>query len=184
MIKIRSPKFPLSQHAFTKMFESIDGHSIPQDYLFSEDSKTIAAYDSEDKLLGGFCLVSGNLNDGFANLRTVKQARLFFYGKSSLDNLTEITGYFIADKKCGLKLTMRLVLEVLRNPSNSFIYSYAASNKKLESYYKTGNPKRMFSGYIYYPNDYNIENVEILSKWGIIKIFLNRTMKLIKRKLK
>lgn len=181
MIKIKTPQTKLEKFTFTKTFERIDGHCIPQGYLFSKDSRTFGAYDSREKLLGGFCLVKGNSGHDLFNLRTVKQARLKF---SKRVKLTEITAYFMVDKKCGLKLTMRLVFEVLKNTSNFFIYSYNTSNKKLESYYETGKPFRLFSGYIYYNNCYSIENVEILSKIGIIKIFLNRTMKLIKRKLK
>lgn len=181
MIKIKAPQTKLEKSIFAKTFERIDGHCIPQDYLFSKDSRTFGAYDSRGKLLGGFCLVKGDPKLDSVNLRTVEQANLFCFENLML---TEITGYFIKDKRCGFKLTMKLVIETFKSASYFFIYSYNTSNKKLESYYKTGNPKRVFSGYIYYGNDYNIENVEILSKLGIIKIFLNRTMRLIKRKMR
>lgn len=134
------------------------------------------------KMTAGYCLVHLPVH----RLRSILQIPFChqLFGDDDFENVAEFTGYFITDKTYGVLFTLHLVLTILFHKANKFVYSYPVSQSGLGRYYGKGNPLRIYCG----PPDHleghsgkmESENVEILTKMGIIKIFLNRTKKFIR----
>lgn len=134
-------------------------------------------------LVGGFCLI----HDFPAYLRSFQQIpvdlddELLVKSGMEMLNTVEFTGYFLTDKTNGLYFTYHLVKTIFNHRATRFIYSYPISQVALERYYSKGHPVRLYTGKPSYlpghlPN-MEAEHVEVLSKWGIFKIFLSRTVK-------
>lgn len=132
-------------------------------------------------LVAGFCLV----NAPPFHLRSIMQIPDILYEWYKYDEVVsdvcEFTGYFIDDKRFALLFTLYLVWVVFTYKASQFVYSYPSSQKGLEKYYSYGNPIRLFTGIpCHLDKDtpgLEEEHVEIISKWGIFKIFAFRTLR-------
>ena len=163
---------------FSWAFGKTIGYYIPDEYFFGQNVWGLFEYD--ESVVGGFALVN-------REQRVIDELPDDFDKEKLRNTCTEITGYFIKQKKGSFKLTCRLLIEVLKNDRNKFIYAYPVSNKALQKYYGYGKPKLIFSGYPKklhgHKDDMEEQNVEILTKFGVFKIFFYRTLKQIKRKI-
>jgi hypothetical protein len=134
-------------------------------------------------MTAGYCLVHLPIH----RLRSVIQIPYchIYFGEQWLKNTAEFTGYFITGKKYGFFFTLHLVLTILSHKADRFVYSYPVAQKGLARYYGWGSPTRLYSGppepLDGHTGDMKSEHVEVLTKWGIVKIFLNRTKKLLRR---
>jgi len=181
-IYIKKLKDPKDIKLFQKTFNDILGYStVPYEYFESGDCH--AMFDG-DKMVAGFCLVRG-----FYNLRSIMQLPLSVIGflrhkQHIVKSLADFTGYFISNKKYGLRFTIYLVKTCLLHPCNYFVYSYLVTEYGLERYYGSGKPLRIHTGAPeHLPGHHSVmepEHVEILSKWGIVRIFLYRTKRWVK----
>jgi hypothetical protein len=152
-------------------------YEVPLEYFNSGDC--FAMYVGK-RLIGGFCLV----NTPPLHLRSILQIediyRNWYLYDSFLVDVCEFTGYFLEDRRWGLIFTMYLVWSVLFYKSEQFVYSYPVSQKGLERYYGYGDPVRLYTGIPSHLKDFEgieEEHVEVLTKWGIVKIFLRRTLR-------
>lgn len=156
-----------SPELLSMSFFRYSGSSIPSSYLSNGRS---FLFMRGSVILGGFAIID---NSPF---RTISQIPIDI---SSNIAKNEITAYFIADKKYGVIITAKLIIEVLKS-KGPFVYSYDVSNIKLEKYYMVGRPYRVYSGMVNNlqgMSGIHFENVEILTKRGILRLFTNRTMK-------
>ncbi len=172
---------------FQRTFNKILGYSsIPYSYFKSGDCH--AMFDGK-RMVAGFCLVRG-----FSNLRAIQQLpkeKVDWLAREHghmVGSMADFTGYFITDKKYGLKFTIYLVKTCLFHPCRYFVYSYLVTETGLEKYYGSGKPLRVHTGKPEHLSGHHEsmdeEHVEILSKWGIVRIFLYRTKRWIKSKIK
>lgn len=163
---------------FQKTFNGILGYStVPYAYFASGDCH--AMFDGE-RIVAGFCLVKG-----FHDLRAIQQLPqdkirwLEEHHRYMVNSLADFTGYFITNKKYGLKFTIYLVKTCLFHKCKYFIYSYLVTEYGLERYYGSGKPLRVHTGEPEHLSGHHAvmepEHVEILSKWGIVRIFIYRT---------
>lgn len=179
---------------FQKTFNEVLGYStVPYDYFESGDCHAMFV---DGEMVAGFCLVPG-----FDNLRSWRQIPKFVRDRLPLrvfgdmsHCLCDFTGYFIKDKKYALRFTLYLVKTCLFNaPFNNlpngrsgyryrckyFIYSYQVTEYGLERYYGSGKPLRLHTGAPEHLDGHHgimePEHVEILSRWGIVRIFAYRT---------
>jgi hypothetical protein len=182
-VYIKKLTTPCEIHHFQKTFNAILGYSnVPLEYFSEGDCH--AMFDG-DKMVAGFCLVKG-----FLNLRAIKQlprSRIEWLIKHRgymAKSMADFTGYFITNKKYGLKFTIYLVKTCLFHPCNYFVYSYLVTEYGLEKYYGSGKPLRVHTGEPeHLPGHHETmepEHVEILSKWGIVRIFEYRTKRWIR----
>jgi len=175
--KLKSDKDKSGLHA---SFCKITGYQIPLSYFLGADCYGVK---HGGEFVGGFVIKKDHL----FNLRSFQEIPLPLlvsslpyneYGNRTAD----ITGYFLKDKRYGLKLTWFFVKTIVLYDSKYFVYSYDVSNTRLGNYYAAGDPTLLYSGVPAriegYTEDQPPVNVEVLSKWGIVKIFLYRTRKM------
>ena len=154
-------------------------YDIPTDYFNTGDCFGMYV---DALLVGGFCLVDAPP----LHLRSITQIQDVLYNWHTYDKILydacEFTGYFLDGKKFGFVFTMYLVWTVLFYRAKQFVYSYPVSHKGLERYYGHGNPIRIHTGIPSHQEGIKgaeREHVEVLTKWGIVKIFLCRTLRYI-----
>jgi len=182
MVKIKRLTHPCDLVIFQTEFNKILGYStIPFDYF---DSGECYAMFHNGEMEAGFCLIPG-----YYNLRSIKQLPFYVIGRISstyLHGSVDFTGYFIKTKNRfrGLLFTLFLVKTCFFSKYKYFFYSYATSELGLERYYGSGNPVRVHTGIPeYLPGHHQEmppEHVEVLTRWGIVKIFIYRTVRIIK----
>jgi hypothetical protein len=174
--KLKSYKDKSSLHA---SFCKVTGYRIPTSYFLGADCYGVK---HGDEFVGGFVIKKDHL----FNLRSFQEIPLTIvsslpYNKYR-NKTADLTGYFLKDKRYGLKLTWFFVKTIVFYKSTYFVYSYDVSNTRLGKYYASGDPTLLYSGIPALIEGYTEEqapvNVEILSKWGIVKIFLYRTRKM------
>jgi len=189
----------LKDHVLIERFKNIFCSKISYDipstyfkkgecYALIEDEKVITSEGTVNKIriVGGFCLV----HDLPWKLRSIKQIPEDMLHLATRDLPTlktaEFTGYFLNDKKYGLLFTSHLVKTCLLHKASRFVYSYPISQTGLEKYYSKGKPGRLYSGQPAklqgHKDGMEDENIEVLTRWGIIKIFLARTLRYILKK--
>jgi hypothetical protein len=132
-------------------------------------------------MTAGFCLVPG-----FLQLRAVMQLpteKIKTLIPTASAGLADFTGYFMKDKRHAFRFTCYLTKVCFLHPCKYFIYSYQTTEVGLGRYYAAGNPLRIHTGIPEHLDGHHAimepEHVEILSKWGIVKIFLRRTFKML-----
>jgi hypothetical protein len=154
-------------------------------------SGKIYAFMHGKTIKGGLVLIPG-----YWNLRSILQmpveTQVTFYALNPeiANNLCDNTGYFILNLplKYSVLFAIRLFFVVLFYPKKYHVYTYPVSDKALEKYYARGNPIRIYSGKPQHLPGHHAsmesENVEIISRWGLLKIFFFRTKKLIELHIK
>jgi len=147
--------------------------------------------------VAGFALIPGYWNLRAIKHLPIRERNKFYYSKYS-SSLSEFTGFFInKELKCFSKLIFGLCLfkTCLFHKNRYFIYSYRFSETHLGKYYSVGKPYKVYSGKLeplegYDPNvTPEEEHVEIITKFGLFRIFINRMIKtffvnIVKRRLK
>lgn len=139
----------------------------------------------DGELTAGYCLVRAPIHK-LRSIQQIPKVEYYYYGNPKLKRVSEFTGYFIENRAHssirGVIFTMHLVWKVLVNSADMFVYSYPVSSFALKEYYGYGRPWRLYKGM---PNPLEGHNgnmepeyVEVLTKWGIIKIFLKRTFQI------
>lgn len=166
---------------FQTKFSSLISYDIPHTYFLEGNCYGLYV---KGELVGGYCVVSSPLYN-LRSVRQVPQAQLDMVPEFLKENLAEFTGYFLENKLYAFFLTIHLVWFILTCKDNKFIYSYPSSQTRLKEYYAKGNPVRIYVGspkkLMGHNDDMEPESVEILSRYGIVKIFLHRTWKYLKK---
>ena len=142
----------------------------------------------DNRFIAGFILQS-EINE-FRVLNQISPIDRFTVFKRIIQNnryknLREYTGYFIEKGNTGFIFTFLMVLVAIKNGSN-FIYSFEISNHKLSKYYAPGKPVVVYRGKVKYDIENNnceteyktgIEQIEVCSRIGIIRILISRTIR-------
>lgn len=119
------------------------------------------------KITGGFCISNRPIDDMLSIAKIPKENRNN-YGNEDPFKYAELAGCFLLHKKFKLQYQLRFILKLLFHRASYFVYTYTTDNNKLETITKHGCPLRLYSG--------NNVNVEIMSKFGLLKI-LSRVLK-------
>jgi hypothetical protein len=184
MVRIRKLKTVTDIIMFTDIFNKAIGYSnVPWQYHAS--GKCYAMF-RDGKMEAGFCLI-----DGYWNLRAIRQipygiARKFEQTQTDIAyNMCDLTAYFISTQNLtrGILFTLYLVWTCLNHSTRYFAYTYPIHDRALEKYYGRGNPIRIHTGVPVklegHGEHMEAEHVEVLSTWGIVKIFYHRTKRMI-----
>lgn len=164
---------------FHSLFCDEISYNIPLEYFRSGDCYALFV---GGKMTGGYCLV----HLPAYRLRSIEQIphNEIFWMNPKYINMAEFTGYFIKEKRYGFLFTLHLVKTILFHKADWFVYSYPVSQKALGRYYGKGRPIRLFVGppeqLEGHTSKMESESVELLTKTGIVRIFLHRTFKFLK----
>jgi len=169
---------------FLNEFKYYAGFDIPVSYVEYDD---VWAYIVDGKIKGGFALVT-NSPHNCRLFQQIKDPEKRLQANYYWSDVTEITAYFIGEKKCTLPIKWGMVLRCLRHPCKQFFYSYEDHKTKLSDYYALGKPKVYYRGPVIQlegmPDNPKDESIEYLTKLGIIRIFVLSTLKQIKRRIR
>jgi hypothetical protein len=168
---------------YTKLFNRDIGYSnVP--WKYHATGTTYAVRNEKGRIVGGFILIPG-----YWHLRAVlqmpeeKQVSFYEQNPKVVSKLCDLTGYFILSRKHSTKVTVLLLLVTLLSRYKYFIYTYPTHDKALEKYYGRGNPRRIHTGIPEklegHAEHMEEEHVEILTKYGIFKIFVERLRRVI-----
>ena len=156
---------------------------ITLEYLVSGSSY---GFFSKGEMIAGFCLTHAPLDEMLSILWLPASIRKHF-GREDPFKYAEITGYFLNSKKYRLQFKIQLLTKILFHKAAYFVYSYPTDNIKIEKQAKLGKPLRIYSGKpenivgengILLPSSIN---VDIISKWGVVRIGLIQAAKKLKR---
>lgn len=171
---------------FLEAFYHASGFEIETSYLNNKRADTYALFYKGD-IVGGFVLIK---SWPFGVIRQIPSESGKPSDNFSLRLVNELTCYFINHPELGFKLTLALLVAIVTSRAKWFIYSYETKKRHLERYYSAGKPIRFYSGPVldratgYQTFLKEHENVEILSKVGILRIFLSRNFKMFKEYLR
>lgn len=172
-MRVRKIEKSAEYHRFSFAFEMVSGHKIPVEYLNGENVWVLEDYFGN--FVGGFALIENKVPRSILQIPTASIRSRYQYV------CNELTCYFIQKKEGSFLLTMRLLKESLKANKKLFCYSYKFNDRKLRSYYRAGNPTVIYIGRPLKLEGHDssavTESVELLTKWGILKIFLTRTFK-------
>jgi hypothetical protein len=187
MFKIKKLKTAEEFIEYTKLFNQAIGYSnVPWQYYASGD---VYALIVNNKMQAGFVLIPG-----YFNLRSILQipdeiqVKYFNENPKIALHLCDNTGYFINTVSFwqGIIFTLFLTIICLFYREKYFVYTYPVTDVALQKYYGSGNPIRIHTGipeHLPGHSDHmESEHVEILSKLGIIKIFIYRTKRILRAK--
>ena len=183
MIKIRKLKNVEDFKEYTRLFNKAIGYSnVPWQYYASGEIWSVF---KESQIKGGFVLVPGyfNLRSILQMPEEVQEIRYKEHYKV-MNNLCDNTGYFLNGVSFweGIWFTLLLTLICLFYKKGYFVYTYPVTDTGLEKYYGSGKPIRIHTGVpVHLPghsDNMEPEHVEILTRLGIIKIFLYRTKRM------
>lgn len=181
-------KRPKDINTFRSKFNAkLEYSTIPLEYFKS--GRCYALWDGQ-VMVGGFCIVYRH----FSLLRSMKQipqsALLQYQQKYPhiFSDVADITGFFIDKPKYSAQLLWYIMYSLLIHPARYFVYSYGTHEHWLERYYGAGKPIRIHTGIPEkLPGHHKTmpeEHVEILTKFGIVRIVTNRFLKIARIKLK
>lgn len=161
-------------------FCQITGYKVPKDYFLDADCYGLKKH---GKYIAGFILKRGTLPKlrSYQEIPIEERAAI---DDKYFDHTADLTGYFITDRRYGLRFTAYMVLIVALYRTRYFIYSYDVDNLRLKKYYGHGKPTLLYSGPPALVAGYSEQqpdvNVEVLTKMGVLRIFIQRTKKLVK----
>jgi hypothetical protein len=131
-------------------------------------------------MAAGFCL----RNAPPLHLRTIVHIPDILFNwhryEGLFDDLCEVTGQFVEDKRFCFILALYFLWTVLFYKARQFVYSYSVSQQGLEHYCSKGKPVRLHTGipiYLQGIKGVEAEHVEMVTKAGIYKIFLYRAFR-------
>lgn len=161
-----------------------DQQEFHQKLCFSLKEEILSEYLEKSSCYNVYWM--GSLVGGFAitnlpplNLRAVYRMKGIYlswhlYG-SRLEDTSEFTGFFIEDSILAPALGLALLWTILLHRSPKFVYSYRMSQKAIGDCCKLGDPEILFLGKL--TDDTEKSSVEILTRFGIIKVIVKLTNK-------
>ena len=183
MIKIKKLKSTEEFKEYTRLFNKAIGYSnVPWQYYASGE---IWAAIKDNQIKGGFVLVPG-----YFNLRSILQMpeniqeQKYKDHLKMMNNLCDNTGYFLNGVSFweGIWFTFYMILVCLFYKKGYFVYTYPVTDTGLEKYYGSGDPILIHSGVPEHlpghSDEMEPENVEIITRLGVLKIFIYRTKRM------
>lgn len=153
---------------FHKSICTARGRDIPLSYLANGSCYGIIR---NGAVLGGFCL----LDAPPLHLKAVAEIPDILYNwhiyEDRVDDLCEITGIFVKDRRLLFVLLCMLVWRSLTFGARQYAYCYPVRLKEVRLITSYGDPQQVFTGVMVGGTEK--EHVEILTKWGIVKILFN-----------
>ncbi len=160
---------PYNAIGFSNEFKIHSGSYIPFDYFMENESYL---FFDDGNLIGGYAIIK-------KNKRVISQIPLSSFSTDIYDidkKSYEITGYFITKQRKPFKMVCHFMYKVLTAKTKWFVYAYDKRNIKLEKLYSYGKPRRLYSGIVNNIDGMtgvNYENVEMITKIGFIRLWIN-----------
>ena len=160
------------------------GATLPLRYIYH--SKSYLLLDKKKNAIGGFIIAPSHLS------RVEEELPQDYYGERARCELkyfspfSELNGYFILIKSKGWILVSFWFMLVLLSRSKYFVYAYENTNKHLKKYYSVAKPIVIYDGLVNNLEGMvgeHHERIELISKWGFLKLYSNRLLKRIRMKL-
>jgi len=160
------------------------GATLPIRYI--KHSQSYLLLDKKNNAIGGFIIAPSHLSRCEEELPettngTIARARLGLFNPFS-----ELNGYFILVKSKGWILVSFWFILVLLSRSKYFVYAYENTNKHLKKYYSVAKPIVIYDGLVNNLEGMtgeHYERIEMISKWGFLKLYSNRLIKRIRKNL-
>lgn len=159
---------------YQRIFSSLSGVTFPRNYLMT--SKSYLLYNKK-KPVGGFVIASKRESRVIAEIPKSGDGIEALMVLNRFKSISELNGYFITDRKLGFILVTFWLLQIIVSKSSHFIYAYDSSNKALKKYYGRAKPIRIYDGIVLNLDGmvgHHFEKIEIMSKFGFIRLYLNR----------
>jgi len=179
---------------FVTKFNSYIEYDIPLSYFWGQDVWSLV---EKGSIIGGFAFVNNCMprsilqipnQEWCLNEDTGVVAFPNIQKSFHLEDIAEVTGYWMSKNKGSFKLTCLFVLRALLHPAKYFVYSYPVSHKGLANYYSKGKPLLLYRGK---PNSLEghkesmePESVELITSFGLFRIFAHRVLKILKNRIR
>jgi len=162
-------------------FKNYLDYDIPFIYICDQD--TFIGYDESNNMIGGFTLIKNlEMSRTWAQCPSFAKERFLKTYEVDDSDCCEFTFYWLKDKSFGFWFTFNLVKTILFYPKKYFIFSFDQTKKRLKNYYDKGDPVYIYSGPVRIDGLISYEYILAVSKFGIFKIFLSRTLKIFLKK--
>jgi hypothetical protein len=153
---------------FAVGFHSKSGYLLP--YMTFLENATFAVKKFDNTLHGGMCFIEDK--NKFRVLRQIPADSKITWINENI--ICELTAFWVDNKAAYIPILSKITWHVLWSKKKYFVYSYATDCRKLQDYYSRGKPILLYSGQM---NTESAENVECLSKLGIVRIFVSNILK-------
>jgi len=154
--------------SFAGGFHSKSGYLMP--YMTFLENATFAVKKYDNTLHGGMCFIEDK--NKFRVLRQIPaDSKITWINEN---RVCELTAFWVNNKAAYLPLLTKITMYVLFSWKDYFVYSYATDCRKLQEYYSRGKPILLYSGQM---TTGSIENVECLTKLGIVRIFVSNILR-------
>jgi hypothetical protein len=162
---------------------SIKKPDLPMDYLISG---VCYGFFSMGEMVAGYGLTHNPLEE-LSSILQIPEADRKKLGNEDPFKFAELTGFFLKSKKYRIVIKLHLLMKLMFHKASYFVYAYPTDQKHIERQAALGNPLRIYTGKpelaiggdgILLPSSIN---VEIISKWGILKIASYQAAKKIRR---
>lgn len=164
--------------AYRKIFHEKFGFLVNANYFIESQAYLMM---KEGKPIGGYLIAPMRISRVFNQIPFSEDGiRAMSKIKRNIDNLAELNGYFIDEKRHGWILVTHWLITILSHKAKYFIYSYDIKNKKLKEYYCHGKPTLLYSGLIRnhsYDESFHYERIELLSKLGFCRLYFRRLLR-------
>jgi hypothetical protein len=157
------------------------GVLLPYEYIKNNDAYFLM---EGNNVIGGFIIASEKYSRCEAQIpdhMAMSRYKLNVYRPFS-----ELNGYFILVKSKGWILVSFWFILILLSRSKYFIYAYENTNISLKKYYAVANPIVIYDGLVNNLEGMtgeHRERIELISKWGFLKLYSNRLIKRMRIKL-
>lgn len=169
--------------SFEKAFADEMAYTVPASFLKKGTTWAVWRRDKRGKgaWVSGYALVD---KYPLRSLQEIPEDKML--PEWNFKHIGEFTAFWISKKYKDTKyfaffFTAHMIWKTFIHPSKYYIYSYPISEEKLGDYYAKGHPLRIYSGPINrlegHAENPEPEHIELLTTWGIWKIFFYRCWK-------
>lgn len=159
------------------------GVLLPYEYI--KNNKAYFLMEGSN-VIGGFIIASHNWSRCEAQIPYDFDGQMSRCKLNGYHQFSELNGYFILVKSKGWILVSFWFILILLSRSKYFIYAYENTNISLKKYYAVANPIVIYDGLVNNLEGMtgeHRERIELISKWGFLKLYSNRLIKRMRIKL-
>lgn len=168
---------------YQAIFNHHCGVVLPDEYIKNNKSYLLM---EGPNVIGGFIIASEKYSRCIAQIPDDFEGAMSKYKLNLYRPFSELNGYFILVKSKGWILVSFWFILVLLSRSKYFVYAYENTNKHLKKYYSVAEPIVIYDGLVNNLEGMtgkHHERIEMISKWGFLKLYSNRLIKRIRKNL-